>query len=209
MPSARAVLIWSLVLLVVPAWAHDGAPSNPAAAKTISAAATSSDAEETRARQYFSDLPLVDHDGRTVRFFTDVLRDRVVAVTFFYTECVGMCPIMNQKLSEVQDLLGERLGKDIYLVSISVDPETDTPVVLRQYRERFEAREGWRFLTGQKKVVEDISRRLGQVYDKEAHLPLILVGNVRTAHWAKLRPNASAEIIAERLRLLAQEDAGR
>lgn len=200
-----AAMLWNLS-----AAAHDGetsaAPAPAAGSVAIpSPSQSAAVAEEERARSYFTDLPVVTHDGETVRFFTDVLRGRVVLVTFFFTSCKGICPITNQKLAQVQDLLGDRLGRDIFLISISVDPKTDTPETLQEYRRHYGARDGWIFLTGDKPDVERITRRMGQTYEKEAHLPLILMGNVRTAHWKKLRPNLPEEAIAMQLRLLADE----
>lgn len=189
------------------AWADDRTHAEPGRVQVAAAVTTNKNAELERARKYFSDTELLTHEGKPVRFFSDVLKDRVVVVTFFYSTCTGACPITNQKLSLVQDMLGERFGKDIFFVSISTDPENDTPKVLETYRRNFTARDGWVFLTGEPESVKRVSRRLGQTYDKEAHLPLLLAGNVRTAHWMKLRPNLPNEAIATRLRMLADESA--
>jgi len=199
-----AIRILAGCLAAAPAWASDGRHADMRVATP--AAASTADAELERARKYFSETELLTHEGKRVRFFSDVLKDRVVVVTFFYSTCTGACPITNQKLSLVQDMLGERFGKEIFFVSISTDPKTDTPKVLESYRRNFAARDGWVFLTGETKNVEHVSRRLGQTYDKEAHLPLLLAGNVRTAHWMKLRPNLPHEAIATRLRMLADEN---
>jgi cytochrome oxidase Cu insertion factor (SCO1/SenC/PrrC family) len=194
-------------LAAAPAWAHDGphADSGKAPAPVAAAVTPKADRELERARKYFSDTELLTHEGKRVRFFTDVLKDRIVVVTFFYSTCTGACPITNQKLSLVQDMLGDRFGKDIFFVSISTDPEKDTSKILETYRKNFTTRDGWVFLTGEPEKVKRVSRRLGQTYDKEAHLPLLLAGNVRTAHWMKLRPNLPNEAIATQLRMLADE----
>ena len=198
-------ILLSLAVLVLlgasPAWARGKVPAG-ASPKPASS-------REDPARRYFTDLPLVTHEGQEVRFYSDVLKDRVVLITFFYTQCQGMCPIVNGKLSKVQDLLGERLGTDIFLISISVDPETDTPEVIRDYRKNFKAKDGWIFLTGNKQNIDKISRKLGQVYPKETHLPLLMLGNVKRARWTKLRPNVPDGAIAERLRQLASETSKR
>jgi cytochrome oxidase Cu insertion factor (SCO1/SenC/PrrC family) len=195
----------ALGLAATPAWAQDRLHADTGQAQVAAAVAPNGDAELERARKYFSDTELLTHEGKRVRFFSDVLKGRVVVVTFFYTTCTGACPITNQKLSLVQDMLGDRFGKEIFFVSVTTDPENDTPKVLESYRRNFTARDGWVFLTGEPEKVKRVSRRLGQTYEKEAHLPLLLAGNVRTAHWMKLRPNLPNEAIATRLRMLADE----
>jgi cytochrome oxidase Cu insertion factor (SCO1/SenC/PrrC family) len=163
------------------------------------------DAEE-KARRYFTDLTVVSQDGEELRFFSDVLKDRVVLVNLFYTNCTGMCPINNAKLAEVQELLGDSLGRNIFLVSVTLDPEADTPEVLKDYASKFEAKEGWLFLTGEKDDIKKITYRLGQTSPQiETHNPLFMLGNVGAAHWTKLRPNVPAEAVAARLRLMADD----
>lgn len=159
--------------------------------------------KERKAQAYFTDTPLVSHEGKKLRFFSDVLKGKVVLVTFFYTDCTGICPLTSAKLARVQELLGDRIGRDVYLVSISVDPETDTPEVMAKYRENFGAKDGWIFLSGERENVAAIGRKLGQVFSKESHLPTMLLGNLRTAHWQKVNPNVPAELIAARLQMLA------
>src|SRR6185436_8426271 len=79
------------------------------------------------AEKYFSDVELINQDGQKMRFYSDLLKNRVVVINTFFTTCTGVCPPINRNLERVQEALGERLGKDAFLVSMSVDPETDTP----------------------------------------------------------------------------------
>lgn len=161
-------------------------------------------AAEAKAREYFTDLPVVTQDGEKLRFFSDVLKDRIVVVTLFYTECTGMCPLTNQKLSEVQDLLGDAMGRDYFFVSVTLDPETDTPEVIKKYAENFGAKKGWYFLTGNKDDIKTITRRLGQTDENIAtHNPFFMLGNVPRAHWTRLPPNQPPEGIVGRLSLIA------
>ena len=197
-----SVCLLGAVLVAAPVWAGFTKLRNPGQPVTATSADDAAH-EERRARNYFTDLPVVTHEGKTLRFYSDVLKDRIVAVTFFYTNCQGMCPITNAKLSNVQKLLGDRMAREIYFVSISIDPETDTPEVLRDYREKFKAGKGWIFLTGEKKNIDTVTYRLGQTFPKETHSPYILLGNVKRAHWQKLRPNVPAEAIAARLEQIA------
>lgn len=156
-----------------------------------------SESTEEKARNYFTDLPVVTQDGKRLRFFTDLLKDKVVLITMFYTECIAMCPIINQKLSILQDLIPESFGKDVFFVSVSLDPETDTPEVLKDYAAGFEAREGWTFVTGEKADLKTIARRLGQVSDNiGVHSPYLMIGDVKRAKWKKFRPGVPDEAIA-------------
>lgn len=163
----------------------------------LAAARVKASTLETKARDYFTDLPVVAHDGRELRFFTDLLKDKIVLITLFYTECTGMCPIINNKLSLLQDKLGDRLGKDVFFVSVTLDPETDTPEVLKDYAVKFEARDGWSFVTGRKADIATITRKLGQVGDDIAgHAPYLMVGDVKRAVWKKFRPDVPEEVMA-------------
>jgi len=158
------------------------------------------------ARGYFTDLVLVTQEGKEVRFYTDVLKDKVVLISFIFTHCQDACPLLTKKLSEVQKLLGDQLGTEIYFVSMSVDPERDTPEDLNQYAKRFQAQPGWVFLTGKKENMDKILSKLGQLTPEvESHSTLLLLGNVETGHWMKLRPDTSGAKIAEHLHTLAAE----
>ncbi|MDH3473734.1 MAG: SCO family protein [Rhodospirillales bacterium] len=196
-----------IALGALPAGAHEGElhPGLNDLRKAILPMPTKADpVQEARARAYFTDLPVVTQHGQELRFYSDVLKDRVVAVTLFYTECTGMCPISNAKLAEVQDILGEQFGRDFFFVSVSLDPETDTPEVLKDYAAKFGAREGWMFLTGKKDNLKQITYKLGQTDPRiETHNPFFMLGNVGKAHWTKVRPNEPAKAIAERLRSIA------
>ena len=107
---------------------------------------------------YFPNVPLTTHDGKTVHFFEDLIKDKVVVINFIYTHCPDTCPLETAQLVQVQKIMGDRVGKDVFFYSISIDPERDTPEVLKEYRERFKAR--WTFLTGDK---QDIIICAGQV----------------------------------------------
>lgn len=159
---------------------------------------------EAKAREYFTDLPVVTQDGERLRFFSDLLKGRIVVVTLFYTECTGMCPLTNQKLAEVQEQLGDAMGRDFFFVSVTLDPETDTPEVLKEYAKKFDAKDGWYFLTGKKEDIETITYRLGQRDDNiAAHNPFFMLGNVADAHWTRLPPNQPPAAIVGRLSLIA------
>lgn len=206
MPWKFAIAVLGLLIVIARPAAADGTHGDGQSATQLPTIKIPEvDPERTaKARKYFTDLPVVTQDGETMRFYSDVLENQVVLVSLFYTECTGMCPITNAKLAEVQDLLGEQFGHGVRFVSVTLDPETDTPEVLKEYAAKFDARDGWLFLTGKKEDLKTITYRLGQVDSTiETHNPMIMAGNVNRAQWTKLRPNMPAPAIVERVRLLA------
>jgi protein SCO1 len=157
------------------------APSAPRAAEQRLPAMN-----DDAARRYFTDVQLVNQDGDTMRLYSDLIQGRVVIINSFFTSCNGSCPVMAAAFAEIQKHLGDRLGKDVYLISISVDPTTDTPARLKEYASRFQARPGWYFLTGTKANVDLALRKLGQfVEDPRGHFSIFIIGNQRTGLWKK------------------------
>src|SRR6185369_2951184 len=148
--------------------------------------ATASDTTESPAQHYFGEIPLVDQDGRTLRLYSDLLKGRTVVIGAMFTSCAGACPLMGDNLAKIQDWLGDRLGKDVYLLSFSVDPTIDTPAKLKEYASRLKARPGWYFLTGTQENVDAALTKLGQHAEtREAHSNLFLIGNDKTGLWKK------------------------
>ena len=138
------------------------------------------------AQKYFTDTLLVDQDGRQLRFYTDLLQGKVVVINSFFSSCTDSCPAMSGTLAKIQDWLADRLGRQVNIISISVDPANDTPPVLKQYARRFRARPGWSFLTGKPQDVELVLQKLGQYVDaREDHLNIFIIGNERTGLWKK------------------------
>lgn len=157
------------------------APASLSQTEDSPSAATRSPAEK-----YFSDVDLIDQDGRKLRFYSDVLKNKVVIINTFFTTCTNICPPMNRNFEKIQDALGDRLGKDAFLISITVDPETDTPTRLKEYALRFHARPGWTFLTGKKENVDWALYKLGQyVETKDAHTSIFIIGNEPKGLWKK------------------------
>jgi protein SCO1/2 len=152
------------------------------------------------------DLPLLDQDGKTVRFRTDVVGDRIVVIDTFFTTCGLICPILGAIFMELQDMAGDRLGRDVVLVSISVDPQTDIPPRLKKYSEQWEARPGWIFLTGGKPNVDKVLTGLGLYSaDFAAHPPAILVGDGKTGEWTRFYGFATPEQLMGRVRELTEK----
>jgi protein SCO1/2 len=180
--------------------AHDG----PHAKKALPASDFS--AIEKKSRDYFSDAPLVDQQGKPVRFYSDALKGHTVLINVIYTECKDACPLITRTLVDVRKALGSEAPQSIRFISISVDPERDTPAALRKFARDNEAEyPDWLFLTGRKSVVDGVTRKLGQyASEPEMHTSLLIAGNVDRGHWVKVRPDIKPELIAARLRDLAK-----
>lgn len=208
--SWPAVLVAAISFLLFTASSPSaGDIKNPPGRESAGKVLSSGDSESAK-RDYFTDLKLITQEGREVRFYSDVLKDRVVVINAFYTNCMTVCPLQNKVLSDLQKLLGEDLGRDIFIVSITVDPERDTPGAVKEYAKVFAALKGWTFLTGAKVNVDWVNYKLGfYTGDPESHPATFLLGNVKTGHWMKLRPDAKAEALARHLRRLLEENGTR
>jgi protein SCO1 len=138
-----------------------------------------------RMKRFFPNVSLQTHDGRSVRFYDDLVKGRKVIINFTFTSCTGTCPRTSSNLARVQQMLGDRIGRDIFLVSISIDPEHDTPEKLAEYAKTFEARSGWTFATGRREDVDKIRRHLGlwDSPDYTQHMGLLTFGNEPEGKW--------------------------
>lgn len=137
-------------------------------------------------RRYFTDLKVITHEGKNLRFYTDILKDKMVVIGFFYINCpTAQPPLMT--FFRLQKKLGDRLGRDTMLLTISVDPENDTPEAIKEYAEKFNPQKGWLFLTGNENNMNVINRKLGNTGSlPEGHLRQFLLGNLKTGNWMKL-----------------------
>lgn len=170
-----------------------------AAARPPQRAAGNSDDNSVAAQaaRYFPNLELVTQDGATVNFYDDLLKGRTVLINFMFTTCTGVCSPMTANLARVQKLLGDRVGRDIVMISITVDPEIDTPPVLKAYAGKFGVQPGWYFLTGAKPNVDGVLAKLGgSVSDKNDHSSVVLIGNVARGGWQKMLAIGNASAIA-------------
>ncbi|MGH9872357.1 MAG: SCO family protein [Pyrinomonadaceae bacterium] len=154
-------------------------------------------AEQSPTQKYFTDVVLINQNGEKMRFYSDLLKGKVVIINSFFATCQGSCLPMSRNLEKVQQALGDHVGKDVFIISISVDPLVDTPAKLKDYAKKFNARPGWYFLTGDKENVEFALKKLGHfVDDKQNHLNIFIIGNERTGLWKKAFGLAqSAELI--------------
>ena len=143
-------------------------------------------AEQSPAHKYFTDVVLTNQHGEKMRFYSDLLQGKVVVINSFFGTCKGSCLPMNHNLEKLQQALGDRVGKDVHIISISVDPTVDTPARLKEYAKGLQAKPGWYFLTGDKQNVDFALNKIGHaVSNKEDHLNIVIIGNERTGLWKK------------------------
>lgn len=155
---------------------------------------------------YLANLPLVDQNGKTVDLYKDYIAGRRIVLHSFFSRCEGSCPVMMSTLQALQKQLGARLGKDVSIVSITVDPAHDTPEVLANYARRVQAKAGWHFLGGSPEQVSTALKRIGQYADApENHMNLIIVGNDASGDWRKLHGLAPLrEVVTQLLAAMAE-----
>jgi len=152
----------------------------------------------------FPDVVLTDQDGQRVRFYSDLVRGHVVLVNFMYTTCTRKCPRVSSNLVAVQDALGPRLGQDVLMLSVSLDPARDTPPALAGYAAVLGAKPGWRFLTGTEDDVQLVRRRLGVTdpdpvidADRTQHAGIVVYGNDATGRWSAVPGLMRPQLIAD------------
>ncbi|PSJ46749.1 SCO family protein [Zobellella endophytica] len=195
-------VVLSLGLCVSPQ-AHHGHQTPPLGAEPVRESLAATEAYD--ARKYFTDNRLLTQDGTEVRFYSDLLQDKVVVLNVVYTRCTDVCPLITRKLKAVRELLGEGLAARIRFISLSSDPAHDSPAVLKAFARRHEADDPhWTFLTGEEARMTQVLARLDHLEPSpENHSTLLLVGDVGNRRWSKIRPDASVEAIAQRLQLLS------
>jgi protein SCO1/2 len=190
--SARLGLLLTLVFLTV--------------RPILDARAQSDPGSQTATKQNIPDVTLVDQDEKTVHLYSDLLRGRVAALSFIFTTCTTICPLIGANLGRLQTELGQSLGEDIALVSVSVDPATDTPQRMKAWGAQFGAKPGWSLLTGDKGIVDQLLKVLGLFTpDIQNHSPFLLLVNDRTGEWMRVNAiETPPPRVAEILRKMAE-----
>ena len=143
---------------------------------------------------------LLNQNGTPLKFADDIVSDRVIVINFIYTDCKTACPISSAIFAKLQNQLGEKLQKEVRMVSLSINPTTDTPESLKTYAAHFNAKPEWVWLTGEKKSVDDLLKGLG-VYsaDYSNHSPVILVGDPVSGVWTRFDGLTSPETLAAKI----------
>jgi len=171
------------------------------------AAAAKAPPETPRIETHIPDVVLTDQDGKTHRFYTDLVKDKLVLVNSIYTTCAGTCPMQTTVFAGAQHRLRKRVGKDVTMISITLDPDTDTPEKLKAFAERYNAHEGWYFLTGPKPDVTTVLQAMDLwSADPGDHLPLCSVGNDKTGVWMKVLNLGSPDEIVKKLDAVSKID---
>ena len=197
----------TILVLLTAAWLWPLSPQAPAGQNA--AAAVESEkykAQDEKNRQFFTDLKVITQEGEELRFYSDLLKDKLVVISFFYTNCPTAQPVL-VTFFKLQKRLEERLGREILLLTLSVDPEKDTPEVVREYARKFNPKKGWLFLTGSESNMEVINRKLGNTLRlPEGHLRLFLLGNMKTGHWMRMVEGAPEIALVNGINSLASEE---
>jgi len=160
-----------------------------------------------RSKSAFPNVPLITHEGKVVRFYDDLIKNKTVMINFMFARCSDICPGMTANLKQVQKELGGRVGKDIFMYSISLEPEFDTPALLKAYAELFHVKPGWTFLTGKKADIEELRKHLGFSFsdpaldrDKTQHIGVVKFGIEALERWGMSPALGDPKYIAEYLR---------
>jgi protein SCO1 len=137
-------------------------------------------------KDYLPNLPVVDQDGNKYRFYEDLIKDKKVIINFAFTSCTDICPLTTARMAVLQDKLGDAVGRDVHMYTITIDPEHDGPRELKRYAEAFKIKPGWRFLTGRPADIQFIRDRLGERSRiKSEHRHEMLLGNDAMGDWSK------------------------
>ena len=158
-----------------------------------------------RLRDHFPNVALITQDNKTVHFYDDVIKGKIVMIQFMFANCEQLCPRVTPNLVKVQKELQKLGATEVTMVSITVDPAHDTPAVLKEYASKFHVQPGWQFLTGSKSDIDLIRRKLG-VYDPEEkkfeHMNMLTVGREPIGRWLSIPAEAKPdEIVQTMLRL--------
>src|SRR5215831_16266070 len=156
------------------------------AAVTVAALGTVAAQGNRRGENHFPNLPVVTQDGKTLKFYDDVIKGKIVLISFIYTNCPDICPLTTARLTQVEDQLGGIVGRDIFFVSMTVDPERDTPERLKEFATAFDVGPGWLFLTGKPEDIRAINYKLGDRSRRLSdHRNEIVLGNDITGEWQR------------------------
>lgn len=161
------------------------AQSEPKAAPSCHSSA--SDAKKpAKPKMVIPDVAVLDQHGNALHFYTDLIKDKTVAINFIFTNCTTICPPLAATFARLQKEMGDKIGKDVHLISISVDPVTDTPERLKAWGAKFKAGPGWTFVTGEKQEMDKLLNALGAAVSKrEDHTPAMIIGNDSKGVWTR------------------------
>lgn len=182
------------------------------AAQIASAAAIGKPRSRASETGFLPNVPLITHNGEHVNFYDDMVQGKTVLLNFFLVTCKeGRCPVAMANIRKVQELLGDRVGKDVFFLSITLQPDFDTPKVLKEYADGLDAQPGWTFLTGKAADIETLRRGLGFVdidperdRDLTNHIGMARYGNDRLDRWGSVSLRSSSANIASTFKWLSK-----
>jgi protein SCO1/2 len=179
----------------------------------VAGAEASAAARENIRERYFPDVILRNQDNQKFRFYEDLIKGKVVTINMFFAQCEDICPLVTANLARVQKMLGNKVGREIFMNSISLKPEQDTPAQLKAFAKMHHARPGWNFLTGKPGDIELLRRKLGFTnpdpkldQDINQHIGNVRYGNERLMLWAACPGMANASFIAESISWVLRND---
>jgi protein SCO1 len=162
-------------------------------------------------RHHFLNIELVNQNGKKLRFYDDLIKGKIVVIQFMFTNCDRLCPMVTPNLVKVQKELEKQAPNQVHIVSISVDPEHDTPAALKAYAAKFRVGPNWQFLTGKKSEIENLRRELG-VFDPEnttfEHMNVVTIGKEPTGQWFCIRALIRPDVLAYSVLRLTDHTTG-
>ena len=182
------------------------------ASLVLAAAAATGGTHAALANTYLPNVVVQTQDGARVRFYEDLIKDKVVLINFMFTSCTNQCPRTTANLVKVAEQFGDRLGRDVRMISITLDPATDTPAVLSDYSRRYGTKSGWYFVTGRQKDIDVIRHRLGMredTTDLMQHTGMLIYGNDAAGQWAATPALAQPKAIVRSVMPLIPRPADR
>ncbi|PWB45363.1 MAG: electron transporter SenC [Candidatus Methylomirabilota bacterium] len=179
--SLRSLAMTSLVMVLLILWSSGAASAAPQGSRWGAG--------------YFPNVSLVTHEGQTVQLYDDLIKDKKVLINFIYATCDKACPLATAKLLQVQKRLGSRVGQDIFMYSITLDPEHDSPEVLKKYAERYRVGPGWLFLTGTRDAIDQVRYKFGERGEKESHTNFVRVGDGAKGQWMRLTLTGNIDLM--------------
>ena len=192
--AMRRSLLWTIAALT----ALTGSGLGSLGGDTASAA--------RRGVDYFTNLPVVTHEGKTLRFYDDLIKGKIVVINFIYTSCPDICSLSTARMMHVRKQLGELVGRDVFIYSITLDPENDSPEVLKAYAGAFDIGAGWLFLTGKPEDIHLIRWKLGERSRYLAeHRSDMVIGNDKTGEWRRTSVMGNLKLLTQEIRAMDPE----
>lgn len=185
--NTQSTLIKFPALVLMMFIAVGGAQAQSESSEKASCHSSSSQAEKpARSKMSIPNVAVLDQHGNKLHFYSDLIKDKTVAINFIFTNCTTICPPLAATFARLQKQMGDKVGKDVHLISISVDPLTDTPERLKAWGAKFKAGPGWTFVTGEKQEMDKLLNALGAAVSKrEDHTPAMIIGNDSKGVWTR------------------------